>query len=1728
MAEQSTIDFTKLEGVTPVTSQIESIQTETIPSNNQIDFSKLQGVTPVNSKTSTIDFSKLKGVTPVSSTQSQLVSTSTRQYTDAEKIRYGIDKQNTFFGNVYRVAKAGTQAAFDPDKEFKDYIQYNNQKEQLLLKQKYGDLASGSFEDDTVVQAAAMATMMLDPFYIAAYMTPWGRAASASLKGVSALSGVTVGLDTMLNNLATTGTVDAKSVGISAASGAVLGPLTVKAFSAIKTLLPSANNAQIQKIIGVVEGKKAKELGISQPEFKKLQKIAGDTELLALNKQLQIAGKNWIAPIAEQQKLFNATEKTLQNQIKKIQKGVKDIDGVPFFKQTKVDTTKELLKTLKIKNKTLGDKTKEFNLKQKELWKQTAVNERKLTDLVAKRDYTILKKLKEQKGLTRNLTEAVISASVRPSLGAATGYAFGRLWGDDDTNLNNWMMAGASLGALNKMIQRSGTVFATGEKNFLESIIFNNGTRLAFQKVRELTATTTSTKLKALGGETEKIGMKLFQEIDSPVSKFSASGIAERLKLDYSNRAFALVQGANANEQAAAIRIARGSKEKGTPKIQKLATDIRKYLDDFRKEYTDVGIGLRKEVIKGKKTITKRIDPIKDYFPRVWNWDAVKENPEKFKKVLTSIFKSKGNKKPDEAAESFYNSLSKHNEQGFYDEKAVQSLVNDLLNKKRIPLNRGLIRNLPLSDHIENERLLTGSYAQVEKVLSKNGYLIDDIPSIFTKLINSSADSIGFAKQFGAKGQLLNGYIQRIVNKYSGNPNAESLASKEIKLVMDSIDGFFGRYGQARQGLVKSGAGILSTISNLNMLDRVTIASLGDVVQPFTNSNNFLSFIKGLSQTALTAARETGLAKNLGLAQRKEINQALLKTLTPLDDASSAANIMGAIPRSRGEALKKNISLRGANELGFKVLGLQWLTGFARRYAYNVGAVDAYTSANKLVKFVNSRNSLSSAKGINLVNDVAKYGINTTDALKLGRATNFQEAIKTKFNKRLLNEAGIKASNRDALIPQVDNRLLFTQSRDPMVRLLGQFLSWTMAKSAQTNKILQRIENGDTKQLVKLLAGLPVYGGIQSLREISKYGEIQTDLETQTDKWFSESLKLSGMTGTLPELFLGRLTGPGARQPWYLFAPATSVATSLFEIPKSAIKGDTDKALQIFSEKIAPLPTWRKWIGKLFPDSEFSTSETIEKPINNRLKFNEGDIVYANDGFSNDSIVEQPFLGEAEVEASKKTLIPMAKPEVNKQMDSLGIVKEEEPTQLSTLPSNIDMEFLAQMEGNESKIYVPTYKKGIDNGKVIGTSGATIGMGFDLGARNVNDLKGLPLSIIEKLEPYLGLKNQEALEYVINNPLMINDEEKNIINQFAKKTEIEKLKTKWQETTGESFEDLDPRAATVIASVAFQHGDLLTKAPNFWKQVTTKDWSGAYSNLLDWDSTGKPSQTQSRREAEAKLLEGLFENKIKRVEKNLGGIIGKAISKQVTKALGKKVAATTTKNISTQADEILSNTVTKELSNKIKPGNTAITSTIGTYKKVNNMLTDLNKNNVLDFGAGIGIGTRQFTNKKVLSYEPFVPSEKILKSKIKFEGKLFKGRLPDYTNVDDILLKEGFGSKDAVVNLNVLNVIADKTQRANAVKNISQLIKRDGLAVITTRGPEVAKQADLSKNAIKFSDGFIFGKGSERTFQKGYSQKELESYIKNILGDMFSVEKIPGKYKIGTSGVVIRKIKGDK
>ena len=115
----------------------------------------------------------------------------------------------------------------------------------------------------------------------------------------------------------------------------------------------------------------------------------------------------------------------------------------------------------------------------------------------------------------------------------------------------------------------------------------------------------------------------------------------------------------------------------------------------------------------------------------------------------------------------------------------------------------------------------------------------------------------------------------------------------------------------------------------------MSIASLGDLVQPFTNSNNFKAWLGGFMRTTIRQQKQQGLSNNLGYKQGKVLENQLLKTLTPLDkNPTLAANVMD----NPG-------TLRKVNEKAFKILGLQWLTGFARRFAYNTGMVDALTSA---------------------------------------------------------------------------------------------------------------------------------------------------------------------------------------------------------------------------------------------------------------------------------------------------------------------------------------------------------------------------------------------------------------------------------------------------------------------------------------------------------------------------------------------------------------------------------------------------------------------------------------------------------------------------------------------------------------------------------------------------------------------------------------------------------------
>ena len=176
---------------------------------------------------------------------------------------------------------------------------------------------------------------------------------------------------------------------------------------------------------------------------------------------------------------------------------------------------------------------------------------------------------------------------------------------------------------------------------------------------------------------------------------------------------------------------------------------------------------------------------------------------------------------------------------------------------------------------------------------------------------------------------------------------------------------------------------------------------------------------------------------------------------------------------------------------------------------------------------------------------------------------------------------------------------------------------------------------------------------------------------------------------------------------------------------------------------------------------------------------------------------------------------------------------------------NINWAFISEKEGgSQTKGYVPDAKGS--------KSGVTIATGFDLGARNANDISALPTSLQTKLAPFLGLHGMEAKAALNQKGLEVTSEEATLIDKMSKGEAVKRLKTQWNKTAeemgGKRFEELTEEQATVAASVAFQYGSL-EKTPKFKEMVQSGDWEGAINEL---DNFGDKYGT--RRKSEATLL----------------------------------------------------------------------------------------------------------------------------------------------------------------------------------------------------------------------------------------------------------------------------------
>ena len=1164
------------------------------------------------------------------------------EVSNLEKLEYGWDKNQMVFGNILDIGTNAIQALFDPDKTFQDYAVENEAERIKEFEAEHWKMLDGAHDGAYTVIGEA-ATFLLDPYYIAGYF--YGSPMLLSPMTSMALNAGLMGGDSVIEDLAKRGEVNWGKAGKTAAIGGGIGLVFPLGGKVIAKYLPNALKGKTKQIEAWIDGKIAKKNNLTVQELKEFRKVAQTDSVKKITNELDnliLKGANFEAPIQLAKSKLNTLKSNLAkeafdaNKLRKIlKKELKIPQAITTLAKRPLGSTPAKVEAIKSYSKQIIDSRLKIKAAQKawkiendRLVKRQSERLIKYSDLEAKRTAEILAKLKGTETFKTKALKAVMANLTKPLIGGATGAAAnvgaGAMGFDVEDDFYGWVLAGAILGGTQKAIQSS-KKFSLGDKKLYGKLIDNHAVRFTLQKLREVTAGTLSTKLNAFGGTTEKISKLLLRTIDDPMAEKSVIAEAEAMERYFFRKADNLIKGTTPLEQIQAVSINRGNTvlaAEASPKVLQLSKDLKLYLDEFKTLYNKAGFYSPKE--------------LDNYFPRVLNWENINADRATAEKIFADIFKKEYKLTSDKALKAAKNYLERSEGPGF------SSVINqNAWNKIIAGTEYGVARkgdaliHTPISDHIIKQRMLTGEYKNVEAILEKHGFLVNDLGNILPRIVHDSVKSIAFARKFGKDGQLLRPLLQNIKQKYDdlalkdnklGFKSTRHTAAKhEAKMVLNSIDAYFDRFGIRNVNSFKSSVGILTMLSNLNMLGRVTISSLGDLIQPFQNSASWTAAIKGMGKTNLFKATwEKGLAKNLNYDITNEMSRALAKAA-----GAESKQILLNHSWIGKWGVKDFGKTEFYNNLAFKGLGLEWLTGYARRFAYNTGTADAFHLAKNYYKVVNGAKGAKSRAALLIERDLRKiYGLTKNEALTLGASKNFNTAIKNELNRKFLNQAGIISSNRDALIPQVSNRLLFTQNKTPWIRMLGQFMSWAQAKSAQTNKILMRIENGDARTLIKTLAIIPMYSGIQMLRDFAKHGDIISDPAYNPKELLAKSWQLSGIPGWLSDLVFNRFVGPGSKaSPFFVFAPALNMLNQIGTAASEAITGQADKAWQRINKKVLPTPEWREWVryfwsgpksGDATKPAQKGKATFVTGGIVLRKKFNKGDEVFGSNAEVNE------------------------------------------------------------------------------------------------------------------------------------------------------------------------------------------------------------------------------------------------------------------------------------------------------------------------------------------------------------------------------------------------------------------------------------------------------------------------------------------------------------------------------
>lgn len=98
--------------------------------------------------------------------------------------------------------------------------------------------------------------------------------------------------------------------------------------------------------------------------------------------------------------------------------------------------------------------------------------------------------------------------------------------------------------------------------------------------------------------------------------------------------------------------------------------------------------------------------------------------------------------------------------------------------------------------------------------------------------------------------------------------------------------------------------------------------------------------------------------------------------------------------------------------------------------------------------------------------------------------------------------------------------------------------------------------------------------------------------------------------------------------------------------------------------------------------------------------------------------------------------------------------------------------------------------------------------------------------------------------------------------------------------------------------------------------------------------------------------------------------------------------------------------------------------------------------------------------------------------------------------------KPNIKKRDVVLCNYVINVINNKLERIECIKEAWSRVRVDGLFLLSTRTDKEINKLAVKNNWKKYKDGYIT---SKNTFQKGFSLKELAQLILDSIDDIDKV-----------------------